>query len=143
MLSVNVRLQGMVARLRQYAHAKHDAAKEGLMHKADAYIEQVSSLERRAEMIRRCFVMALLSLAGTTLSCLLLGLGVYWTQAAEAAVVVFVLAMLCLLAATLYYLREVSVALSAVREEVRDSRFMDLGTPPEARGPEQESDFAR
>jgi hypothetical protein len=39
--------------------------------------------------------------------------------------------MICLLAGTLYYIREVMAALSSVREEERDLRFMDLGTPSE------------
>ena len=51
-----------------------------------------------------------------------------------AAVVLFVLAMICLLAGTFYYIREVVVALSSVRNEAGDSRFMDLGAPPEIRG---------
>jgi hypothetical protein len=38
-----------------------------------------------------------------------------------------------LLAGTWYYIREVTVALSAVRNEARDSRFMDLGGQPEIR----------
>jgi hypothetical protein len=50
-----------------------------------------------------------------------------------AAVVVFVMAMICLLAATVHYIREVVVALSSVRNEANDSRFMDLGAPPEIR----------
>ncbi len=76
----------------------------------------------------------LISLAGTIASCLLLGFGLYWQEAAVAAVVLFVLAMICLLARTFYYIREVVVALSSVRNEAGDSRFMDLGTPPEIRG---------
>ncbi len=85
-------------------------------------------------MIRRCFLLSLVSLAGTILSCLLLGLGLYWQEAAIAAVLVFVSAIVCLLAATLYYVREITIALSSVREEARDARFMDLGTPPEIGG---------
>ena len=45
--------------------------------------------------------------------------------------IVFVAAMIILLAGTLYYIREVTVALSSVQDEARDSRFMDLGSPPE------------
>jgi hypothetical protein len=45
-----------------------------------------------------------------------------------------VAALLCLLGATLYYIQEVTVALSSVQEEARDERFMDLGTPPETGG---------
>jgi hypothetical protein len=132
-LSINVRLMGMVSRLRQYVHAKHDAAKNDRVQEAEAYNAQIQSIEKRAEMIRRCFVLALVALAGTTVSCLLLGLGLYWQDAAVAAVVVFVLALICLLAGTVYYIREVTVALSSVQQEARDSRFMDLETPPEVR----------
>ncbi|HLJ25637.1 MAG TPA: DUF2721 domain-containing protein [Candidatus Angelobacter sp.] len=133
-LSINVRLMGIVGRLRQYVHAKHDAAKSNRMQEAEAYTAQIGLIEQRAEMIRRCFLLVLISLAGTILSCLLLGLGLYWAQAAVAAVILFVVAMMCLLAGTFYYIREVIVSLSSVRNEARDSRFMDLGAPPEIRG---------
>jgi hypothetical protein len=133
-LSINVRLMGIVSRLRQYVHAKHDAAKNNRWQEAEAYTAQIGLIEQRAEMIRRCFLLALISLAGTIASCLLLGFGLYWKDAAIAAVVVFVLAMICLLVGTLYYICEVIVALSSVHNEASDSRFMDLGTPPEIRG---------
>jgi hypothetical protein len=132
-LSINVRMMGIVSRLRQYVHAKHDAAKNDRLQEAEAYTAQIDDIEQRAEMIRRCFLLVLISLAGTITSCLLLGFGLYWQEAAVAAVVVFVLAMACLLAGTLYYIREVTVALSAVHSEARDSRFMDLGGQPEIR----------
>jgi|SRR5271165_5033208 len=135
-LSINVRLMGIVSRLRQYVHARYDAAKNNRAQAADAYTTQIASIEKRAEMIRRCFVLALISLAGTISSCLLLGLGLYVPDAALAAVVVFVAALVCLLAATVYYIREVMVALSSVREEARDLLFMDLGSPPEIGGGE-------
>jgi Protein of unknown function (DUF2721) len=128
-LSINVRLMGIVSRLRQYVHAKHDAAKNNRAQEAEAYTAQINSIEQRAEMIRRCFLFALISLVGTIASCLLLGIGLYRTRAAVAAVVVFVMAMICLLAATVHYIREVLVALSSVRNEANDSRFMDLGAP--------------
>ena len=127
-LSINVRLMGIVSRLRQFAHARHDAAKGGRAQEAEAYSVQIESVERRAEKIRRCFLLALFALAGTIASCLLLGIGLYIKQAALAAVIVFVLALMCLLAATVYYACEVRVALSSVQEEARDVRFMDLGT---------------
>ncbi len=132
-LSVNVRLMGIVARLRQYVHARHNAAKAGRTQEADAYSAQISAIERRAELIRRCFLLVLASLVGTLVSCLLLGLGIYFVKAAEAATVVFVLAMICLLAGAVYYLREVTMALSSVQDESRDLRFMDLGAQPETR----------
>jgi uncharacterized protein DUF2721 len=132
-LSINVRLMGIVSRLRQYVHAKHDATRNDRLQEAEAYTSQISAIEQRADMIRRCFLLVLVSLAGTITSCLLLGFGLYWEKAAVAAVIVFVLAMTCLLAGTLYYIREVTVALSAVHTEARDSRFMDLGGQPEIR----------
>jgi hypothetical protein len=133
-LSINVRLMGIVSRLRQYVHAKHDAAKNDRLQEADAYTAQIKSIEQRANLIRRCFLLSLLSLAGTIASCLLLGFGLYWEEAALAAVIVFVASMICLLAGTVYYIREVTVALSSVRDEASDSRFMDLGAQPEIRG---------
>jgi hypothetical protein len=132
-LSINVRMMGIVSRLRQYVHAKHDAAKNDRIQEAEAYTEQISSIERRAEIIRRCFLLVLISLAGSISACLLLGLGVYWQAAAFAAAAVFVVSLLCLLSGTVYYIREVMVALSSVHQEARDSRFMDLGVPPEIR----------
>jgi hypothetical protein len=129
-LSINVRLMGIVSRLRQYVHAKYDAAKNERGQEADAYTAQINLIEQRAELVRRCFLLALTSLAGTIASCLLLGFGLYWTEAALAAVVLFVAAMICLLVATLYYIREVTVSLSSVRDEARDSRFMDLVRRP-------------
>jgi drug/metabolite transporter (DMT)-like permease len=133
-LSINVRLMGIVSRLRQYVHAKHTAAKNGRLQEAEAYNVQIHSIEQRAELIRRCFLLVLLSLAATIGSCLLLGLGLYWTGAAVAAAILFVAGMICLLAGTLYYIREITVALSSVRDEARDLQFMDLGTQPETRG---------
>jgi len=133
-LSINVRLMGIVSRLRQFVHAKHDATKNGRLQEAEAYTAQIRSIEQRAETIRRCFLLVLISLAGMILSSLLLGFGLYWKEAAVAAVIVFVVAMICLLAGTLFYIREVTVALSSVQNEARDLRFMDLGTPAEIRG---------
>jgi hypothetical protein len=132
-LSINVRLMGIVSRLRQYVHARHDAARNNRVQEAEAYTAQINSIEQRAETIRRCFLLVLISLGGTIASCLLLGFGLYWTKAAMAAVILFVLAMICLLAGTIYYIREVIVALSSVHKEASDSRFMDLGPPPEIR----------
>jgi drug/metabolite transporter (DMT)-like permease len=132
-LSINVRLMGIVSRLRYFVHAKHDAAKSGRPEEADAYTSQIQSIEQRAELVRRAFLFSLVSLVGTLISCLLLGLGLYWQAAAVAAVIVFVAGMVSLLAGAVYYIREVTVAMSSVRDEARDLVFMDLGTPPEVR----------
>jgi hypothetical protein len=133
-LSVNVRLMGIVSRLRQYIHARHDASRDGRLHEAEAFDSQISSIERRAELVRRCFLFSLISLVGSILSCLLLGFGLYWPNAAVAAVIVFVAAMVCLLVGGFYYIREITMALSSVHTEARDLKFMDLGAPPEIRG---------
>lgn len=130
-LSINVRLMGIVAKLRYFVHAKHDAAKGARLQEADAYTSQIQSIEQRAETIRRAFVLSLVALLSTLISCLLLGLGLYWEVAAVAAVFVFVAGMLSLVVGTLYYISEVTVALTSVREEARDLMFMDLGTQPE------------
>jgi len=126
LLSLNVRLMGIVSRLRSYLHEKHNAAKLGRTVESEAYASQIASIEKRAEMIRRAFVLTLYGLIGTIAACLLLGAGLYWQWAEGAAAIVFVLAILCLLAGMVYYAREVRVALSSVREEAADFRFMDL-----------------
>ena len=77
LLSINVRLMGIVSRLRQYVHARHDAAKHGRPQEAEAYSEQISHIEARSEILRRGFLLVLFSLAGTIVTCLLLGLGIY------------------------------------------------------------------
>ncbi len=136
-LSVNVRLMGIVSRLRQYIHARHDATRNGRHQEAEAYNAQISSIERRAELIRRCFLFSLISLVASIASCLLLGFGLYWIKAAVAAVIVFVGGMCCLLIGGLYYIREITVALSSVHSEERDLNFMDLRTLPEIRGGEE------
>jgi len=133
-LSINVRLMGIVAKLRHFVHARHDAGKSGRHQEAEAYTTQIQSIEQRAEMVRRAFLLSLVSLVGTLISCLLLGLGLYWETAAVAAAIVFVTSMLVLLVGAVYYIREVTVALSSVRDEARDLVFMDLGAPPEERG---------
>ena len=126
LLSLNVRLMGMVTRLRAYLHRRHNAVTEGKLVESGAFSAQIDSIERRAELIRRAFVLTLYGLIGTIASCLLLGAGLYFQRAEEAAAIVFVLSTLMVLAGMLYYAREVRVALSSVREEAADSRFMDI-----------------
>ena len=55
-LSINVRLMGIVSRLRQFVHAKHDASKNGRLQEAEAYTAQISSVQKRAEIIQRSFL---------------------------------------------------------------------------------------
>lgn len=126
LLSLNVRLMGIVSRLRSYLHEKHSAAKDGRVVESEAYAQQISSIEKRAETIRRAFVLTLYSLVGTIATCLLLGAGLYWKWAEAVAAMVFVASVLTLLGGMVYYAQEVRVALSSVREEAADYRFMDL-----------------
>ena len=135
-LSINVRLMGIVSRLRQFVHAKYDAEKAGRTHEAEAYNAQIESIERRAEIIRKCFLSALVSLACSIAACFLLGLGLSYNDAAIAAAIAMVVALVFLFVAVVHYIREVRVALSSVRDEARDLRFMDLGQHPEMRGPQ-------
>jgi FtsH-binding integral membrane protein len=125
-LSINVRLMGIVSRLRQYVRARNEAIRNGHTAEADACTTQIQSMEQRAEMIRRTFLLSLIALVGTLLSCLLLGMGLYWKPASLAAAAVFVAAMIALLSGVLYYIREVTVALSSVRQEAEDERFAHL-----------------
>jgi Protein of unknown function (DUF2721) len=121
---------GIVAKLRYFVHARHDAAKGGRLEEAEAYTSQIQSIEKRAE-IRRAFLFSLLGLAGTLMACLLLGLGLYFKAAEIAAAIIFVGAMLSLFISALHYIGEVTVALTSVRDEARDLAFMDLGAHPE------------
>jgi hypothetical protein len=130
-LSVNTRLMGIVSRLRQYSRARYDALRLEHLDEAQVYASQITSIERRAELIRESFMLSLMSLAGAITSCLLLGLGLYWKGSGAAAVAIFVVSMLCLLAATGCYIREVFSALTAVHDESRDPRF---GAPPDTGG---------
>ena len=127
LLSLNVRLMGMVTRLRQFQRERHRVASAGRQQEAEALADQIASIEGRAEKIRKAMLLVLLSLAGTIVSCLLLGLGLYWTNAHVLAVAVFVAAILSMLAGTLFYLAEIMVALSSLRDEAKYFHFMDLG----------------
>jgi Protein of unknown function (DUF2721) len=129
LLSLNVRLMGIVSRLRSYLHEKHNAARHGRLAESEAYASQIASIENRAEMIRRAFMLTLYGLIGTIATCLLLGAGLHWRWAQQMAALVFVLSIFSLLGGMVSYVQEVRVALSSVREEAADSRFMDLHDP--------------
>ena len=136
LLSLNVRLMGMVTRLREFQRARHRAVIAERPPEAEALADQIASIEQRAERIRKAMLYRLLSLAGAIVSCLLLGLGLFWPHAQLLAVAVFVLAILSMLAGTLYYLAEILVALSSVRDEAKYFHFMDLGRRRAGEGPE-------
>lgn len=118
-LSLNVRLMGIVSRLRDFQHRHHHATAAGHVQEAEAFAAQIPSIDARAELIRKAMLLTLLCLAGTIFSCLLLGLGLYWEIARLIAVALFVAAILSMLAGTCYYAAEITVALSSVREEAK------------------------
>jgi len=140
MLSLNVRLMGIVTRMRQFHREKHAATRAGRAQEAATLAEQIISIEARAERIRKACQFTLLALAGTIATCLLLGFGLYWPAAQTTAVVVFVAAIFCLMVGTLFYLAEITVALSSVRDESKFFHLIDLGvrTTSEA-GPDSEN----
>ena len=127
LLSLNVRLMGIVTRLRQFHREKHEAARVGRLQEAEALANQISSVEVRAERIRKACLFTLLCLAGTVGTCLLLGLGLYWPAAQLLAVVLFALSIVFLLVGTLFYIAEIVVALSSVQDEAKYFHLIDLG----------------
>ncbi len=141
-LSINVRLMGIVSRLRQFLREKHLATIEGRLQEAEAYGEQIRSIEARAEKIRKAFLFTLISLSATIVTCLLLGLGIYWVGAQVAAVIVFVAAVLSMLAGVIFYIAELAVALSSVHDEARSFHLIGLGTLRRAAAERQRADDA-
>lgn len=125
LLSLNVRLMGIVSRLRDFQHRRHHASEAGHVQEAEGFSLQIQSINARAELMRRAMVLTLTSLAGTIVSCLLLGLGLYWEIARLLAAAIFVASILCMLAGTGYYLAEIKVALSSVREEAKYYHLID------------------
>ena len=139
LLSLNVRLMGIVSRLRDYQHRRHHATAAGHSEEAEAFTVQIHSIDARAELIRKSMLLVLVALVGTTLSCLLLGAGLYWEIARVTAVALFVLSILSMLGGTCYYLAEIRVSLSSVRNEAKYYHLMD--TARERR--ERRSDWQR
>ncbi len=138
LLSLNVRLMGIVSRLRDFQHRRHHATEAGHTQEAEAFTIQIDSIDKRAELIRKAMQFVLAGLVGTILSCLLLGLGLYSRLADVIAAAVFVAGIISMLVGTCYYLAEINVSLSSVREEAQYYHLMDTG---EAR--ERRSDWQR
>jgi hypothetical protein len=69
-------------------------------------------------------LLVLVSLVGTILSCLLMGLGLYWEVGQIVAIALFVASILSMLGGTCYYLAEITVALSSVRDEAKYYHLM-------------------
>jgi hypothetical protein len=126
MLSLNVRLMGIVTRMRQFHREKHVAAQAGKVQEAQAVAEQIISIEHRAERIRKACLFVLMSLAGTIFTCLLLGLAVVAPGAEPFAGVMLVLSIFALLVGTIYYISEIGMALRSVREESKYFHLIDV-----------------
>jgi hypothetical protein len=133
LLSLNVRLMGIVSRLRDFQHRRHHAVQAGHTQEADVFTIQIQSIDHRAELIRKSMLTVLISLLGTILSCLLLGFGLYWRAAQDIAIGLFVAAILCMLAGTWYYAAEIRIALSSVRDEAKFYHLIDRSEPQERR----------
>jgi hypothetical protein len=127
LLSLNARLMGIVTRLRQFHREKLGATRASRTQEAEALADQIRSIEQRAERIRKACLLTLVSLSGTIVTCLLLGLGLYWPAAQTLAAIAQVLAIFCLLLGTLFYAAEITVALSSVRDEAKFFHLIDLG----------------
>jgi hypothetical protein len=127
MLSLNVRLMGIVTRMRQFHREKHLAVKAGHLQEAQALADQIVSIEKRAEQIRRACLFTLYSLAGTVVSCLLLGLALFWKTAESLAAIALTSSICSLLLGALFYAAEIKVALSSVREEAKYFHLIDMG----------------
>ncbi len=116
-LSINARLMAMVSRLRVFHREKHLAATAGKKQEAVAFQSQIESIERRAEKIKQAFSYLLLGTIGVMMTCLLLGLGLYAPEALVFAVILFVLSVLSMVAGLAFYISEVAIALTSVKEE--------------------------
>ncbi|MFI3219615.1 MAG: DUF2721 domain-containing protein [Methylococcales bacterium] len=116
-LSINTRLMGMVSRLRVFRREKHLAAKAGRKQEAVALQSQIDSIELRAGKIKCAFFYMLLGTIGVMLTCLLLGLSLYEQEVLIIAVILFVLSVLSMSVAMVFYISEVAIALTSVQEE--------------------------
>ncbi|MFZ2452247.1 MAG: DUF2721 domain-containing protein [Methylovulum miyakonense] len=116
-LSINTRLMGMVSRLRLFRREKHLAAIAGKKQEALALQSQIDSIELRADKIKNAFFYMLLGTIGVMLTCLLLGLGLYATEALVFAVILFVMSVFSMIVGMGFYISEVAIALNSVKEE--------------------------
>jgi hypothetical protein len=116
-LSMNTRLMGIVNRLRAYNRERYAAIKSGNRLQARLLQSQIVSIEHRAGKIRNAFVFTLIGIMGVMMTCLMLGMSLYVQNALVVAVLIFVLSVLSLLIGVFFYLTEVAIGLSAVKEE--------------------------
>lgn len=125
-LSINVRLMGMVTRIRTFHKEKHQANIIGKKQEVLVLQAQIKSIEGRANKIKNAFFFTLLGIGGVMLTCLILGLVLYVPEAFIIAVLVFVSSVLSMLVGCLFYMSEVAVALSSEKEEEQLYDLMDV-----------------
>lgn len=116
-LSINARLMAMVSRLRVFRREKHLAAQAGKKQEAVALQSQIDSIELRADKIKCAFFYILLGTIGVMMTCLLLGLGLYEQEVLAVAVILFVLSVISMMVGMVFYISEVSISLTSVKEE--------------------------
>lgn len=116
-LSINARLMAMVSRLRVFRREKHLAAQAGKKQEVVALQSQIDSIELRANKIKNAFFYNLLGTIGVMLTCLLLGLGLYEQEVLAFAVIIFVLSVISMMIGMVFFISEVSIALTSVKEE--------------------------
>ncbi len=125
-LSINVRLMGIVTRLRAFHKEKHTAKMAGKKQEVLILQAQIKSIENRATKIKNAFFCTLLGIAGTMITCLALGLTLYVPQAFVVATLIFVLSLLSMLVGMFFYVSEVAIGLSSEREEEQLYELMDV-----------------
>lgn len=128
-LSINTRLMGIVTRLRTFHRERHVALDRGSRMEARVLQSQIESMEHRAAKIRNAFACTLLGIIGVMLTCLVLGLSLYVANALIVAVLIFVLSLLSMLVGVMFYLSEVTIALSSVQEEAKLYELLDSEKP--------------
>lgn len=127
-LSINVRLMGIVTRLRTFHKEKHLAATAGKKQEVLVLQAQIKSIEQRATKIKNAFFYTLLGIIGIMATCLVLGLTLYVAQALVIAILMFVFSVLSMLVGMFFYISEVAIGLSSEKEEQQMYELMDIMT---------------
>ena len=124
-LSINARLMGIVTRLRVFHKEKHLAAIAGKRQEVLVLQSQIKSIESRANKIKNAFFYTLLGIIGIMLTCLILGLTMYQSEALIVAVLVFVLSVISMMIGMVYFISEVAIGLSSAKEEEQLYELID------------------
>lgn len=127
-LSINVRLMGIVTRLRSFHKEKHLATVAGRKQEVLILQSQIKSIEYRAVKIKNAFFCMLLGIIGTMITCLVLGLTLYVAQAFVVAMLIFVFSVLSMVVGMFFYISEVSIGLSSEKEEEQLYELIDIMT---------------